>query len=157
MSAFQDVQLWRQYLLEIFRPTEDSLFRIEVAKLVKMGHNISWIVPEYLLHVSSTTKCWLLLKTFSFDASTFPRSLGKPKIPHLRPKSRNWDKWVITFHGLSRGLYCMYRPLLTYVCFSRRSALTCVPSRDLEANQRFLTEKQSRDTGKNGSQQSLSI
>ena len=125
----------------------------------KSRHWKKWVtaVFKYLMHVSATTKFCLLFKTFSFDASTIPRCSGQPKIPHLGPKSRNWDKWVITFHGLSRGLYCMYRLLLTYVCLSRRSASTCVPSRDPEANQRFLTEEQSRDTGKNGSQQSRSI
>ena len=70
---------------------------------------------------------------------------------HNKPKSRNWDKWVLPLKRLSWTIYSRYLPLLSSGWLSRLTALTWVPSQAPQPNQTVLTISQIRETETSGS------
>ena len=61
----------------------------------KVGTTASSIILINPYQISTSTEVRLTLKAYSFDLNTFLSTSTQPICTYNRPKSRNWEKWVL--------------------------------------------------------------
>ena len=90
-------------------------------------------------------------RSYPSKLSTFWKTSTQPNGTYNKPKSRNWDKWIILPQRLSWAIYTRYLPLPSSSSLWRLTVLTWVPSLAPRYNQMVLTIGQNRETGRSGS------
>ena len=84
----------------------------------------------------------LALNTYSFDLSTFWSASTLPNRTYNKPKSRNWDKWVLPQVRLSWATYSTYRRVLSSSWLDTYSFdLSTFPSTSTQPNRTYNRTK----------------